>query len=217
MNTAFVKLDNKKFGEKKSMIKYISPKRQKKIEHYRYDIDKLMSLYGELVARVMLSKWFHRSPMYFNFEVSSLGKPYIKDEPSIFFNLSHTPKAILCAISDHGEVGVDIEKMGNLLPTHLDLIYHPNELHYLKSLPLKEQNKQLYKIWTRKEAYVKMNGTGIKKEMSIIDTLSNKKDEQYMTWEEGEYICSVCYSSNEKFNIEIISDDYIDKFIYSHN
>ena len=177
MNTAFVKLNNIKFSEKEPMIKYISSKRQKKIENYRFDIDKLMSLYGELAVRVMLSKTLKRSPKSFNFEVSSTGKPYIKDEFQIFFNISHTPNAILCTISDRGEVGADIEKLGNLLPTQLDLIYHPNELQYIKSLSLKEQNKQFYKMWTRKEAYMKMKGTGIGKDICNIDTLTIKKDE----------------------------------------
>lgn len=38
------------------------------------------------------------------------GKPYFKDRPEMFFSLSHTDGAALCAVADAG-VGADIERL----------------------------------------------------------------------------------------------------------
>ncbi len=46
-------------------------------------------------------------------ERASTGKPYIKDNNKIFFNISHSEGVCAITISDEGEVGVDIQAKQN--------------------------------------------------------------------------------------------------------
>ncbi len=84
-----------------------------------------------------------------NFELSynEYQKPYIKD---IYFNISHSHNMIAIIISNE-ECGIDIEYL------------NPNkDITQLKNRFNIENDEEFYKQWTRKEAYLKKIGTGIK-------------------------------------------------------
>lgn len=91
------------------------------------------------------------------FEVRTSGKPYLKNKPEVFFNLSHCKKGVACAVSDC-EVGVDIQD-------YVD--YKESTALYFMSreeqLQAKAQNPraEFTRLWTLKESYGKYTGMGI--------------------------------------------------------
>ncbi len=92
------------------------------------------------------------------------GKPYLADYPDIYFNISHYPKACVCAISDK-EIGVDIQ---DIRPFSWDIarrVCCDNELKILESAD--DKPGLFTKIWSMKESYVKMTGEGISKINSV--------------------------------------------------
>ncbi len=87
------------------------------------------------------------------------GKPYLKNHPTIHFNMSHCPRGILCVVDDQ-EVGCDIEEIANHLDE--DLYRHCFSASEIEDiLSAQSPNERFTVWWTRKEAYIKLTGTGL--------------------------------------------------------
>ena len=120
------------------------------------------------------------------FMLNDYGKPYI-DKEGIYFNISHSKGRVVCAVSDT-PVGIDIEKLteknDNDIKNFAKRYFVENEISLLE----KENYSALafYKIWTGKEAYSKMLGSALSKNLKIDTTTLDIE-----TYVEGEYILSV--------------------------
>ena len=81
---------------------------------------------------------------------SHRGKPLFPSEMGAWFSLSHSGGAALCALSDEGSVGVDIE---------LIRPRRPGLLSYIRGTPGgmggDDDWAEFYRLWTLKESYCK--------------------------------------------------------------
>lgn len=81
------------------------------------------------------------------------GKPVLSGHKDMFFSLSHSGKYVLCAVGGHS-VGTDVQEAR---PVNMSIArrFHPSEQAWLFSFPEEERYKALFRLWTRKEAWVK--------------------------------------------------------------
>ncbi len=90
----------------------------------------------------------------------SFGKPYLRDFPNIHFNISHCSGFVVCAVCDK-PVGVDVQQITPfLLPVAKRIC---NEKELLQISESKNADSDFTKLWTMKEAALKLKGTGIAK------------------------------------------------------
>lgn len=94
------------------------------------------------------------------------GKPLLAEFPDIHFNLSHCSHAIACAVGDR-PVGIDVESTDRHISSSL-LRYTMNDREQEE---IANDPKAFFRLWTRKEALVKMQGTGL--QSNIPDILSD--------------------------------------------
>ena len=119
------------------------------------------------------------------FEYNEHGKPSIVGHPEIYFNLSHCKEAVVCAISNK-PVGVDVESIREYKESLVRYTMNEDEILEIKSA--KHPHITFIRLWTMKEATLKLLGTGISKDMkSVLD--GTKK---YTTVERQRYIYTVC-------------------------
>lgn len=88
-----------------------------------------------------------------------LGKPYFPQYPGLHFNLSHSGPLTVCALSTL-PVGVDIEQIrprGASLPR-----YALTEGEYTTFQRMGGNWPAFYALWTRREAWCKYTGQGLK-------------------------------------------------------
>lgn len=91
------------------------------------------------------------------------GKPYLESPEAPAFNLSHADGLALIAVGGAQPLGVDVEavrpvpEMEGVAESH----FAADERAALFALPEAERLDAFYRIWTRKEAYVKATGVGI--------------------------------------------------------
>lgn len=85
------------------------------------------------------------------------GKPALAEYPHIHFNISHSHTAILCAVS-HQPIGVDIESTGRKTSDAL-IRYTMNEEE--QELIKASTGNMFLRLWTMKEALVKLWGKGL--------------------------------------------------------
>ena len=86
------------------------------------------------------------------------GKPYLRNWPDIFFNISYSINFIACSIG-RGEHGVDCEKVRSFDYYVAQRAFSKSEQQMLKNSEDKE--KFFFSIWTLKECLGKAKGTGL--------------------------------------------------------
>jgi len=103
------------------------------------------------------------SPEDWRFDRTEFGQPTLSNgRNNLKFSCSHTPEMSVVAVSTIGDVGIDIadaefeagsEWLGDVMA--------PRELAGLVKLPDADRPRAVARLWTLKEAFVKMLGTGI--------------------------------------------------------
>jgi 4'-phosphopantetheinyl transferase len=85
------------------------------------------------------------------------GRPYISDNVCRKgdFNLSHSGNWIVAALTHHGRIGVDVEKIGPLNEELLTYALSETELEMIHQQSPVDQVKTFYELWTTKEAIYK--------------------------------------------------------------
>lgn len=115
------------------------------------------------------------------------GTPYLDHGP--YFSISHCKEGIAVAVSD-SPIGIDIEGIRNV---DVSLIHKTmNEEECRLILSSYEPNKEFIRYWTRKEAFVKMQGTGIISDMHSILSEVSSVQWQEIADKDSRYICTIC-------------------------
>lgn len=137
--------------------------RLRKAMSYRRDIDRFLCAKSFLLLEEMLLDRFGlgRCP---EFLFESQGKPYLKNHPGIFFNISHCRRGIVCAVSD-SPVGVDIEEI-QFDEALAAMVLSPEELASVRASG--EPDVAFTRLWTLKESYLKLTGEGIRDNMKEV-------------------------------------------------
>ena len=120
--------------------------------------------------RETLAKYAGCEPGRLEFQYGAAGKPALASG-DLHFNLSHSRGLALYAVARGREVGVDIEKVRR--EAALQLIaarfFPPEEAEALRALPPAERVEAFFRLWTRKEAYIKARGEGLRILAESID------------------------------------------------
>lgn len=114
------------------------------------------------------------------------GKPYLKDHPNIFFNLSHCSGLVVCGVSD-AAIGVDCEFIRPYSGSAAKKIFSDSEIKFVSES--EDPDKNFFRIWTLKEALGKNFGTGI---------FSDLKKYEFI-FEDDKPVCSISDIDGKKF------------------
>ena len=116
------------------------------------------------VLRVLLSPYLKRSPRDLEFTFGRAGKPALRGDSRLRFNMSHSGSLAAYAFTLDCEIGIDIEEVRNM-PDLEPIAQHyfcPTEAGQLLSIPDEERRQEaFFRCWTRKESYIKAIGDGL--------------------------------------------------------
>ena len=180
--------DVKNLDLKKAYL-LVPKERREKIDFYRFNKDKKLSAGAFLLLKKLLSD---ENIPNFKIKTGKYEKPYISDNKNIYFNLSHSGKMVLCAISDR-ELGVDIEINDPTIDLNIAKHYFYNS-EYENIMNSKNSPDEFFRYWVLKESYMKYTGLGMNLKLDsfeiIIEDEIKLKDD----------------SENLKFNLFEIKD-----------
>lgn len=122
--------------------------------------------------------------------VAADGKPSLADAAAdgLRFNLSHSGPWVLIAAAAGTDIGVDVEAhaplpdLAALARTH----FAEAENAALARLPGPERSAAFYRIWTRKEAWVKALGTGLAAPLHRFEVSAEPGDAQALRRVDGD-------------------------------
>ena len=164
----------------------MTDKKRARIDRFRFEDDKKRSVFGEMLAKQMLSERFNIAPESIVIMPDENGKPYA-DGLNVHFNISHSGELVICAVSDK-PIGVDIEEIKNIKDTLIDYVCTADEKEYVSG-----NKERFFEIWTAKEAYFKCTGTGIT-DVKSVNTLDNEFRKHINSFNYKNYF--VCIYSN---------------------
>ncbi len=139
----------------------MSDEKKQRVERFRFEDGKKRTVFGEMLARKMISSARKTNEEKIVFKAGKNGKPYTKSV-DIHFNISHSDELILCAVNDT-PIGVDIEKVREINPSVIKYTCNKDELEYVyeNGISKEESLRRFFEIWTFKEATFKYKGTGL--------------------------------------------------------
>jgi 4'-phosphopantetheinyl transferase len=121
--------------------------------------------------RSILGRYLGLPPHMFSFTYNDYGKPSIAlpGGTPFHFNLSHSADLAALAISDHYDLGIDIEEIRFLKEDIAGRFFSRREYLTLQALPPEAYLDGFYRCWTRKEAFVKAHGAGLSLPLDSFD------------------------------------------------
>lgn len=131
----------------------------KSVDIWQFDISPTQK--SEPFLRQVLAHYLSEQNLVI--ERGEFGKPFLVNFSQWQFNVSHSDKKLLIAVSFEMPVGIDVEqiKFRRLLSDLVKKCFAFSEQTYWFSLSENEQTESFYDFWTRKEAVVKGIGRGI--------------------------------------------------------
>lgn len=130
-------------------------------------------------AKMCLRDYTGETQTDFTFVESEFGKPLIDGVHDLHFSLSHSSfdgRAILICAVARFNIGADCQII-NIKDTArcrkiAERFYSPHENLFLNRLPESDYTDNFFKIWTKKEAYIKYTGKGLAEGLSTFSVLS---------------------------------------------
>lgn len=97
------------------------------------------------------------------------GAPYLPDHPDLWVSVSHCRRAVAVALSWKGPVGIDVECRRRVDEALMERVCTEAELSAVRSDS--DPTMAFLRLWTQKEAVLKMRGTGIQGFGSMVKAL----------------------------------------------
>lgn len=129
--------------------------------------DKNHFIVGRGLLRELLGGYLHLAPEDLEFSYGPHGKPFLSSSngsTGLCFNLSHSSGLAVYAVASERNLGIDVELVR---PDYSEediarRYFSIRELNELLSLPPHEKDEGFFNCWTRKEAYLKARGMGLR-------------------------------------------------------
>lgn len=119
------------------------------------------------------------------------GKPVLAEREDVYFSLSHSGDWALCALGDK-PVGADVQKRRKV-SLSLARRLHPAEAEWLLQQPEDRREEAFFRLWTRKEAWVKCESGPRVLSLSETDVIHPPAGRFFRDWAPGEgYAAAVC-------------------------
>ncbi|MBV9353910.1 MAG: 4'-phosphopantetheinyl transferase superfamily protein [Chloroflexi bacterium] len=152
---------------------------------FQGDRDRFIAAHG--FVRSVLGATLGVDPGAIVFGTEPQGKPFLIGTSGLHFNLSHSAGFALCAVAWERALGVDVEaeSPSGGLEGVIDRVCSRAERESLCQLDPAERRRAVLQLWTRKEAYVKMRGEGLRFDVRRIEVELGASSRSIRTWVDG--------------------------------
>ncbi len=121
---------------------------------------------GRGTLRILLARYLRIDPASFSLVYQAHGKPELGppwNAAGLEFNLSHCQELAVYAFTRGSPIGVDVECI-RPMPNAAELLerfFSPREVEAWRQMPHDRQLRAFFQGWTRKEAWLKAEGSGL--------------------------------------------------------
>jgi 4'-phosphopantetheinyl transferase len=135
-------------------------------ERFHFPRDRERFIAGRGILRTLLGRYTSQSPQAVEIDYLAYGKPVLRGEASLAFNVSHSGPHALYAFARGADVqlGIDLEEIRPRPKDDWQVAEHyfaVREVEELRRLPEDGRSAGFFTCWTRKEAFIKARGDGL--------------------------------------------------------
>lgn len=165
---------------------------RQKVEGFSFKRDAQMSLIGKLLLQKGLELFnYSAEAVLETIQYTNYGRPYFS--LPVDFNLSHSGEYVVCAITNRGKIGVDIEKIRAISLKGFKRYMTDSEWSRIQTSSNSEE--AFFTFWTQKEAVLKASGEGLNVSLQEVHLKKNSASVKDKEWQlhkiniDPEYSC----------------------------
>lgn len=145
----------------------LSEREKRRVERFKVDGVRREFTAARGILKLLLSAYLDVTPDRLKFQYGPLGKPSLpalNGGDELCFNYTDSEGFALYAFAWNRELGVDLEMLSRQVRYHriIQRRFAPRESEALQAMPDEQQRRSFLACWTRKEAYGKALGVGIR-------------------------------------------------------
>ncbi|VAW62835.1 4'-phosphopantetheinyl transferase [hydrothermal vent metagenome] len=150
----------------KHLYPLLSDEEKQRSERFKFYKHRKLFIASHGFLHATLARYIEVPENGITFSYAKYGKPCITDEQNkkaIQFNLSHSGNLAILAVCQNHSLGIDIEftKRNADWKGIIKRFFTQREQDRLLALPENRQKEAFFKMWTRKEAHMKVTGQGL--------------------------------------------------------
>lgn len=141
----------------------LSPDERRQADQFRFAEDRRDYTLAHDLLRRCLSNYRAIEPSAWDFQRDAFGKPFLRSDSRLSFNLSHTRHLVACVVGAGMPVGIDAERTSRTLDTEalVGRYFSSCEAAALARCSESARSASFLELWTLKEAFLKAIGLGL--------------------------------------------------------
>lgn len=140
---------------------------------FRFDTHRAQYVLTRGTLRWLLASYLDVAPREISFRYSDHSKPGLAAPANthLEFNISHTEGMAIFGFTRGRRIGVDVENIRSDFRADeiAERFFSLAERTLLREIPLQRRHETFFRIWTRKEAYIKALGEGLSHPLHQFD------------------------------------------------
>ena len=182
------------------MLPMVSAQRREQALRYKHTFGQFCCLKSWMMLKGLVDKWMSGladekvDGLMDEWEYNEHGKPTFRLSPlasRLYFSISHCKTGIAVVLDDH-PVGIDIESIRKADEELIERTMNAEEKAQIMAKGQEDGRARAFtRLWTQKEAVVKMLGTGIQS-FEQLQSLQLSAF-RFQTFEKEKYIYSIAY------------------------
>jgi 4'-phosphopantetheinyl transferase len=149
----------------------LAPEESRRAQQFSHGTARHGYMLSCAVRRDILAGYLNAKPSELEFRYGAHGKPELADR-AIHFNVTHSHRLAVCAVSKSLQVGVDVERMQAGVEEEISgWFFSSRAIRFLESLPPVRRQRTFFQGWTRMEAYAKALGVGLTIDFENLEAL----------------------------------------------
>lgn len=161
------KIDLRAVNKENCSLDILAEAEKKHLSLFKFEKDRFRYGITHCMKRWILASYLNEKPERLVFVRERNGKPAIFPQQNwlnLQFNISHSNQLILLGVTVEDPIGIDIEYHADniFIETLSEFILSPLERCFFSKLASQQEKKKaFFRCWTRKEAYLKAEGSGL--------------------------------------------------------
>jgi 4'-phosphopantetheinyl transferase len=152
----------------------LSPDELERAARFHFQKDRQRFVAARAILRQIIGSYLAVDPAGLVFSYSKKDKPALAGDAAhsnLTFNISHSGGVALLAFTRSRQIGVDIEQIRRDFDTTAiaGRFFSTTEQQELTTFPAEQRDEVFFRIWTRKEAYIKATGEGLSLPLNQFD------------------------------------------------
>ncbi len=205
-------------GAMSTLFELLDAAEQKRANSYHQLKDSQRFIIARSILKILVSQYLNCQPKDVCIKVGANKKPYLFTNSTVLleYNISHSGNWIVVAFANDA-IGVDVEQIQASFnfESLLTACFSNEEQHYIQNNA--NSRELFYRLWTRKESFVKATSKGLDDSLSQLTCLDGKWallkepsiDQDWENWSftlDQDHVASICFKEGKK-NILFLEQD----------